>query len=151
MGRHARRGCLGRLWHALTSPPRMRPAYLAVYLVTVATGLATLMEPPRTIEGELGPVLTGIWAAAFIGGGLIGTCTVLTPWWWLERIGIAVSLIGGLGTYVYVTAALHLAAPPGEAQTTELGVAVLAAAAFVVRWISIRAYSYDPRAPRPGR
>lgn len=129
----------------------MRPAYLAVYLVTLATGIATMLAPPRTIEGELGPVLTAIWASAFITGGLIGICTVLTPWWWLERLGIAIALLGGIGVFAYVTTALHLAAPPGDGRTTTIGVSLLAGGVFVVRWVSIRAYSYDPRAPRRRR
>lgn len=129
----------------------IKAIYLGVYTATLCTGIVTLISPPRTIEGEIGPALAAVWAAAFIGGGAIGLGTVLTPWWWLERVGLAVAGIGGLGVYAYVTLTLHATAPVGDSQLTHLGIATIAAGVYIARWAVIRAYSYQPQAPRRGR
>lgn len=127
----------------------MKVAYLAIYVLTTAIGVVTLVTPPQSIAGEVGPLITTIWAALFILGGVVGAVTVLPGWWWVERL-LALAPIGiGLAIYLAVVVVLHVQnAQDGSSRLTQVGIIVLAAAPFAVRFLVIREYSYDPRARR---
>src|SRR5699024_5788237 len=75
-----------RLWESITEPRHLKVAYLVIYLLTVGIGIVTATSPPQSIEGPLGPILTGIWSGLFIVGGAVGAITVLPGWWWVERL-----------------------------------------------------------------
>ena len=143
------RGPIGlaiRLWQAISEPRHLQVTYLAIYALTVCVGVVTLMWPPRTIEGPLGEAATMLWAAAFIGGGLVGAIAVLPGWWWLERLlGIGLILVG-LGVYLAVAIALHIdGAAEGSSRLTQIGVILLASSPFTIRFLLIWEYSYEPR------
>lgn len=139
------RAAVRRVWRFVSDPPHMRPIVTAIYACTVGTGLATLLSPPSTVEGEIGPVLAAVWAWCLIGGGLVGLATVWSSWWWLERIGLSVILIGGVGVYAAVIVHLHAVAPHGSSRLTQLGFLAIAALAFVARLVAIWGFSYAPR------
>ena len=130
-----------RAWRALTDPPHQKPVYAVVYLITIGTGLATLAMPPRTIEGVLGSALMTANGLLWITGGLVALCTLFTRWWWLERSGILLAAAGILA-YGSVVATLHVT--EAGSRLTQLGMIALALCLFVVRWLSIREWSYAP-------
>lgn len=136
------------LWDEISTPPHMKPIYAGVYVVTVLTGVATLVVPPQSIAGPIGPLLAAVWASCFIVGGILGLCTVLTRLWWLERAGLGASGLG-LVTYGVVVVMLHFEPTSSGSRLTQLGIIILAAALFLVRWFAIKDYSYEPR-PRKG-
>ena len=131
-----------RVWRSLTDPPHQRPVIFVAYAVTIFTGVMTLIMPPRTIESELGPALTVTWALLMLVGGVVGLGTILTRWWWVERLGIA-TIILGLTVYGSVVLTLHFVTPGSRA--TQLGVIVLAGLLFMLRLAAIREWSYAPR------
>jgi hypothetical protein len=140
---------LQRAWGKVTKPRHVKVIYLVIYTLSALIGLVTLIKPPQTIAGEVGPLLSVIWASLFILGGVFGTITVLPGWWWGERLlGIA-PIVLGLAIYFCVVVALH--AQPvdaGGSRATQVGIILLAASPFILRFFFIKEYSYEPRARR---
>lgn len=137
---------LKRLWDRITEPRRMKVAYLVIYLLTIAVGTVTLISPPTSISGEIGPVITTIWAVLFIIGGIAGAITVLPGWWWMERLLAIAPVMLGLAIYLAVVVTLHVQnVESGASRLTQLGIILLAAMPFTIRSLVIREYSYEPR------
>lgn len=132
-----------RWWERVTEPRHVSVIYGGVYTIALLTGILTVLVPPVTIRGELGPVLTMMWAGLFVIGGAIGMCTVLNGWWAWERWG-SILIITGIGIYGFVITTLHFTTE--GSRLTQLGVLALAASVFVVRWTMIRGRTYGPRA-----
>lgn len=134
------------LWERITEPRHMKVAYAVIYVATILIGLVTLVMPPQTIRGEVGPIITIVWASLFIVGGMAGLVTVFPGWWWAERLlGLGPVLLG-LGIYLVVVIVLHAqAVETGGSRATQIGIILLAAAPFGLRFLVIREYSYEPR------
>lgn len=133
---------VSRMWHQITEPRHLKVAYAVIYLVVLATGVATLLAPPQSIEGQLGNVLTVIWSVFLIVGGFGGALTVVPGWWWAERLSLILTF-AGIGIYAVVVTSLHIVS--SGSRLTQLGMILLAAAVFAVRWLLIRRYSFEPR------
>lgn len=139
-------GALRRAWDRVTRPRHVKVIYLVIYVVSGGIGVVTLLNPPQTISGEVGPVLSTVWACLFILGGAVGAVTVLPGWWWAERLlGIAPIMIG-LAIYLSVATVLHWQAlDTGGSRATQIGIILLAASPFILRFFFIKEYSYEPR------
>lgn len=120
----------------------MKAAYAVLYAVTIGTGIVTLLVPPMSIAGELGPQLTVVWSVFWLLGGFGGLLTVFPGWWWAERLSI-VLVWAGLGIYAVVVLSLHFQA--SGSRLTQLGMILLAAGLGYIRWLGIRKYSFEPR------
>jgi hypothetical protein len=131
-----------KLWESVTEPRHIKATYACVYLLVLTTGIATLLGPPRSIEGQLGTVLTVLWSVFLVVGGTVGAVTVLPGWWWAERMGIILTSTG-IGIYGLVVLTLHLTQE--GSRLTQLGMILLAWSVLVVRWVLIRHYSFEPR------
>lgn len=140
---------LSQVWQGITEPRHMKVAYMVIYMLTIAVGVVTLIAPPQSIAGEVGPTITIVWACLFLLGGIAGTITVLPGWWWAERV-LALAPVGiGLSIYAAVVIVLHVqTVDAGASRLTQVGIIALAAAPFAIRFLVIREYSYDPRARR---
>lgn len=132
-----------RLWDSVTEPRHLKALYATIYLVVLGTGAVTLLAPPQSIEGELGQILTVAWSVFLLLGGFGGCLTVFPGWWWAERLSIVLTLTG-IGIYGVVVASLQLAAGSGS-RLTQLGIIALATFPFIIRWVLIRKYSFEPR------
>lgn len=137
---------LRKAWDRVTRPRHVKVIYLVIYALSAGIGVVTLLNPPQTIAGEVGPALTNVWAGLFILGGLVGVVTVLPGWWWAERLlGIAPIMIG-LAIYLSVVTVLHWQAlDTGGSRATQIGIILLAASPFILRFFFIKEYSYEPR------
>ncbi len=129
-------------WLGIKEPRVIRVIFLIGYLVTIGTGVATLTNPPRTIEGELGPILSVSWSLFWIVGGLVSASTVLNGWWQLERYGVVASMFG-IGIYGVVIVMLHYTA--GGSRLTQLGILSIGMLFFVLRLAWIRGHDFEPR------
>lgn len=139
-------GPLRRAWLSITEPRHMKVAYVAVYAITCAIGIVTLISPPQTIEGQVGPIITTVWATLFIAGGMVGMVAVLPGWWWVERLLAIAPVMIGLGVYLTVVTILHVqTVAQGSSRLTQIGIILLASAPFTIRALVIREYSYEPR------
>lgn len=126
----------------IAEPRHVKVTYALIYTAVVTTGIATLLDPPRSIEGQLGTALTVIWSVFLIIGGTVGALTVLPGWWWAERLGIILTTTG-ITIYAVVVLSLHIIAE--GSRLTQLGMILLASSVFIVRWVLIRHYSFEPR------
>lgn len=131
-----------RAWESITEPRHLKLTYFLCYAVALYTGFATLLRPPQSIEGALGAPLTAVWAAFLIMGAFGGLLTVFPGWWFAERLSIAMIWVGA-GIYFYVVLSLHLS--QSGSRLTQLGWIAMGAALFLVRWLLIRKYSFEPR------
>lgn len=130
------------LWGQVTTPPHMKPFMAAVYLLSLYTGCVTLVAPPSSIAGPIGPVLAAVWAWCFILGGAIGLAVVFTRAWWIEKLAIASCWLG-IGIYLFVVFSLHFVS--SGSRLTQTGVVMLAGLVFIPRFWTIRKYNYEPR------
>ncbi len=130
------------LWDRITEPRHLKVLYAVIYAIAAATGGIALVWPPQSVEGALGDVLAAVWAILLLAGGVLGLVTVLPGWWALERLGIALVLCG-IGIFAVVLAGARTNEPGAWAAL--LGFTVLSACTFVLRLISIRWYTFEPR------
>lgn len=133
---------LQRVWASIRQPRHMKVIYLGVYIITAMIGTGALVAPPPTIAGALGPTLTVLWAVFLIAGGLAGSGTVLHGVWWLERLAL-LAIATGLLIYAIVVLTLHPITP--AARIPQLGFLLIAGAVYLIRYLAIRHYTFEPR------
>lgn len=121
----------------------LRAIFFVGYVVTLCTGIVTLTNPPATIEGQLGPILSASWSLFWIVGGAAGALTILPGWWEVERHAVSSSLIG-IGIYGVVLLLLHLNSTTGS-RLTQLGILAIAVLFFLLRLALIRGHDFEPR------
>lgn len=134
-----------RLWRAISEPRHLKVTYWAFYAIAFLTGMGTLISPPRYIEGEIGPVLTMLWALFVVIGGIGGALSVLPGWWWAERLSIVLIWVGS-AIYIIVVLNPHMAIEGTD--PAQLGWITLGSCLFFVRWLLIRKYTFEPRPRR---
>ncbi|NQX36242.1 hypothetical protein [Herbiconiux sp. VKM Ac-2851] len=130
------------LWRSVREPRTLKSIYGAIYSVVLLGGIGTLLSPPQSIAGELGPVLTVIWSVAFIMGATGGMLSVMPGWWWAERLSIYF-IWTGFGIYLFVVINLHFTA--NGSRITQIATIVIAVALFLIRRVQIHGYSFEPR------
>lgn len=131
-----------RTWQRVKVPRLVRVIFALGYLVTLATGVVTLTNPPTTVEGQLGPILSASWSLFWIVGGLAGSATILQGWWEIERYAVASAMFGIL-IYAAVLVLLHFTSP--GTRLTQLGVLTIACLFFLLRLALIRGHDFEPR------
>jgi hypothetical protein len=137
---------LRRVWGRITEPRHLKAFYFALYAVTGMIGAASLLVPPRVFDGAAGPVSAQFLAWLLVVGGLGGVVTVFPGWWWAERLLAIAPTLLGLTIMIVVLSILHLQhAIDDESRLTQIGIALLASSPFVLRFLLIREYSYEPR------
>lgn len=137
------RGALIRAWHSITEPRHVKVVYWIYYVIAIVAGAYTFIRPPELVEITIGLQLTWAFSAFLLLGGLAGAVSVFRGWWWLERLGDWSCLLGiGVFQAVIVHQILHYGSTSGPAQFT---VGVFATGMFVLRLLTIRKYSFEPR------
>ena len=131
-----------RWWNSVTEPRHMKAAFGVLYLIIIMTGVATLIAPPMSIAGELGPVLSVSWSVFWIMGGFGGALSVMPGWWWAERFSL-VFMWAGFLIYSIVVLSLHFTST--GSRLTQFGVLLVASGLAYVRWLMIREYNFEPR------
>jgi len=132
------------VWRGIQEPRIVTLIQTGIYLVTFAVGIDALLDPPVSVRGAIGPVLTTCWAVFLVLGGALGAVAAPPGVWWLERVGV-MACMSGLLIYGAVLVALHVTSPDGN-RLPLAGVTLIATGSFLVRWFRIRRYAYDPEA-----
>lgn len=135
-------GTVRRAWARISEPRVLRVLFWIGYAFTLYMGVVTLTNPPTTIEGVLGPVLSVSWALFWLVGGVTGMSTVLVGWWEIERYAVAASVVGVL-IYGSVVFSLHFTST--GSRLTQLGPLGIALLFFAIRLVLIRGHDYEPR------
>lgn len=141
--RGARRPNVVRVfWDSIREPRHIKVTYWVLYLVELLGGIGLLADPPQTIAGELGPLLTITWAVGFVIGGSVGLCTVLGGWWKVEKLGLWCAL-GSIGIYAGVVGYLHFTS--SGSRVMQLTIIAFGVGLFLVRFLMIRGRDFEPR------
>lgn len=133
------------LWSRVTEPRHVTIAYLIAYLAVCVLAVWALTEPPLSLLGELGPIITAGIAVLLLAGGVLASAATVPGWWALERIGIALMVLS-LCSYIVALIYMHATEPGSRAlQIAGLSVGVLLSAA---RAVSIWGRDWAPRGGR---
>lgn len=128
----------------MPDPRDISVVYTIVYIVTLYTGIVTILQPPSSLSLAVGGpqtmALVGILMTMGAVAALVGGAG---EWWRMERIGV---LGAGAGVLIYAAIVLGLHLTTEGSRLTQLGVIVLAELLFVVRMMMIRTFTF-----RPGR
>lgn len=133
-----------RVWESITEPRHLKLFYLAVYVLTAGIGVVTLINPPNSVEWQLGQFLTSFWAGLFLVGGLGGAAAVLPGFWWVERLSVLLAICGA-GIYIAIITGIQLAAEPGSSRWTQIGFVTLGTGTYFLRLLLTRRWDYEPR------
>lgn len=130
-------------WLKVPEPRDISLIYAVIYGGMLVTGISTVVNPPRTIQASIGPVLMTWMGVLLVLGALIAMFAGTFENWLLERIGLAF-IIGALSCYAGLIVALQMS--EAGSRLTQLGVVSFAAiGVFIVRYRLIRGYTYRPR------
>lgn len=135
---------LQRAWGRITEPRVLKVFYLGVYVLAIWVGMVTLINPPTSIEGTLGAVITSFWAGLIVLGGAGAAINVLPGWWWAERLSVWL-ILTGIAIYEGVILHLHFDGPEGASRLTQAGFVAFAALLFILRLILTRKWDFEPR------
>ena len=130
-----------RIWLLLREPRAVTATMIVAWSVCTGIGLFALLMPSASLEHHLGPLLTVIWAALLLSGGILGGAGCSIGWWWAERSGI---LLAGTGLSVYLTVVLALDYPQPGSRFVQAGIVLLALGLLVTRWLRISGAQVDP-------
>jgi hypothetical protein len=135
-----------QLWLSVTEPRHLKATYFVIYLLTAVLGVVSIAVPPRMFDGVAGPASSATLSWLLIVGGIGGAVSVFPGWWWAERLlGIAPILLG-LAVLIVSLGILHAQHhADGESRLSQIGITLLAAAPFILRFQLIREFSYEPR------
>lgn len=130
-----------RLWTRIHEPRIVSVLRFFVYLVLLSGGLAAMVSPPASLEGEVGAVAMTVLATLLAFGGLLGAIAALPGTWWLERTAL-LAIICALLIYGLIVAVLHVQGPGNRLLQLSMIIAVILSQA--IRWVRIRQRPYDP-------
>lgn len=128
-------------WQSVVVPPRQRPWYFVIYLLVLGAGIYTLWQPPLSIKAEIGPDLTFVWALLLTVGGALGSITVLTKFWELERAALGWIFTGA---FMYAAIVLMQHFTSEGSRIPQLAFITIALVVFAKRYFQIRAWTVQP-------
>jgi hypothetical protein len=124
----------------IPEPRVVRVFYFLAYCALLVGGARALVAPPESIEGALGAnIMLGL-AAALIVGGVAGLVGVLPGWWYFERFGLGLAILG-VAAYGLTVAVLGVT---NGGRDLQLSVIVVAFLLLLCRLVSIRSEDLDP-------
>lgn len=139
------RARLSGAWLALEEPRWVTACQIAIYLLTTAIGVATIISPPNTLIHVWGGPLATAWGLLMTVGGTLGALACYKGLWWLETRALGFIVLGVFLRMVLV-GALHVTEPGSRiVQWLELSMIFVA---LVVRWLRIRDLPIDPTRSR---
>lgn len=140
-------------WRQFAEYRSVKITMMVYYVIALLGGVVTLAMPPSTISQILGegssPLVADFlniaWGGFFLLGGLLGLIAVMPGWWWLEKLGIR-CIWTSIAIYFLCVFPLHFLAEGNR--LTQADVILMASGIFVLRYLMIRKYRYEPRASR---
>lgn len=136
-----RKSTWARWFLTIPEPREVRFAYLGSYLLWAVAGVSVLISPPTSLEGTLGPVLTYVWGAFLALGSVLGASTVLTIYWWVERLAIWLT---GTGVAVYAILILSMHLTSSGNRIPQLCFVLAGLVFLIVRYLRIKGARVQP-------
>lgn len=134
-----------RLWLRVREPRVVSLLYFLIYAALAFGGVAALVDPPSTIQGQIGIVSMYMLAGLLTFGSIVGLVAVLPGIWWLERTAV-LAIGSAAGIYGFIILGLQFAESGNRLLQLSFVVTVLLMQA--VRWHRIHERPYDPTIPR---
>lgn len=132
---------LRRAWQRVHEPRVVSMLRCLMYLVLLGGGLAAIVHPPTSLEGEVGTLAMTALATLLAFGGLLGAIAALPGAWWLERTAL-LAIIAALMIYGLVVTIMHVQGTGNRLLQLSMIAAVILSQA--IRWVRIRGRPYDP-------
>lgn len=102
-----------QVWYLLKEPAAITAAQIFTNIIAGIAGVLTLTGSIPYIASTAntaGPIFGVILGTVLAVGGILGTVTVITGTWWLERVAL---LITGLGWVLLMPVTVAFALQPG--------------------------------------
>lgn len=132
---------LNTLWSRVSEPRIVSMLRWVMYMALLLGGITAIVDPPRSLTGEIGTYAMVSLATLLAFGGLIGAVAVLPGAWWLERIAL-LAIILALLIYGGVIIGLQFTQPGNR--LLQLSMVLGLTMSQFVRWARISARPYDP-------
>lgn len=132
---------LVRAWQRIHEPRVIAVLYFAAYAGLLLAGTYALINPPSSVEGEVGTFAMYLLAGLLTFGASVGVAAVLPGIYWLERTAVlSIALASGL--YLLIVITLHIQGTGNRLlQAGFIGFVLLMQG---VRWERIRIRPYEP-------
>lgn len=130
-------------WKLLHQPRSITAFHMLAYLVVGLGGVTALLNPPNSIQGELGPFLAYAWALGLTFGGLLGLISVPRGLWWIERPALIILGTGAV-FYLITVLALQLSSTQGGNRYPQAAILIYVLCHIAIRWLRIRYAALDP-------
>lgn len=130
-----------RAWNRIHQPRPISVMYFLIYLITLGGGVAALIKPPTSIEGQVGTSAMIVLAGILAFGGLVGSIAALPGIWWLERTAV-MSIALSATIYAIILTTLHFRESGNRLLQLTFVLSVLLMQA--VRWHRVSQRPYDP-------
>ena len=135
---------LRRTWRRVNEPRAITLLTALGYGVLTLGGLSALVNPPRSIEGEVGDAAMLLLAVMLAAGGLLGAITSTPGWQWLERGAV---LLCGASLSIYSVIVMVMGwGPEGGNRDLQQSVILFAVLMTVCRGMHIWNRPYAARA-----
>lgn len=130
-------------WHKVPEPRMVSMITGVAYFLMFATGVITVIIPPRSVSAVYGGSLMQVVGYLLLIGAFIGIISGIREFWQLERVGIGAQAVGAI-TYFYIVIQLQIEADSGS-RFTQMGFILAALMFLALRLSLIWKYPYKPR------
>lgn len=141
---HYRR--LVALWLRVHEPRVVSVLRFLMYIGFIVGGVSAIIQPPSSLEGEVGAVAMVSLAALLALGGAIGAIAALPGTWWLERVAL-LAIILSATIYGTIIAILHVQGSGNRILQLSFVFGIILSQ--LIRWARIKQRPYDSELKTP--
>lgn len=129
------------VWLRIQEPRLITLLQTLIYALCAWAGIATVLAPPSSIEGQFGLTVTLVWGWFAIIGGVAGAIACPFGKWLVEKPAI---ILCGTATLIYAGIILTLHIQESGNRLPQLCFVVMTLLYLVSRYARIRPFSYQP-------
>lgn len=129
------------VWLRIQEPRLITLLQTLIYALCAWAGIATVLAPPSSIEGQFGLTVTLVWGWFAILGGVAGALACPFGKWMIEKPAI---ILCATATLIYAGIILTLHIQESGNRLPQLCFVVMTLLYLVSRYARIRPFSYQP-------
>lgn len=129
------------VWLRIQEPRLITILQTLIYGLCAWAGIATVLAPPSSIEGQFGLTVTLVWGWFAIIGGVAGALACPFGKWLIEKPAI---ILCATATMIYAGIILTLHIQESGNRLPQLCFVVMTLLYLVSRYARIRPFSYQP-------
>lgn len=135
---------LRALWARVHEPKAVSILYFVMYTLGVGAGLYATVNPPASIEGQIGSTAMTALSVLLTFGCALGSLAALPGVYWLERSAVASV---ALAATIYLGIVLTLHTQQGGNRLLQAWFVAFVLGMQAVRWVRVRERPYRPESP----